>query len=598
MQQQQLLPSSMQPPVQPPMQPLIQQQQQSIPQVDARKEFVNMMRSGVPSTEIPRSFAGGGLASFANPRGYQLGGSAINPLQLQSLGGLPLEELELEELGGYEPLDPQYTKIRSVAPTAANVPRADLLLHGAGDPEGTGAPPFYGVSDDRRFAGGTGTVRGLPDFDPYDYLRRTDVTVPLTQYAGQLGKKFVLDPLKEKVFDPAIEFTKEEIFDPIKKTAIDMGIIDPDTTSQYIGETGITTPDPNYIPMDTDTTSQYIDETGITTDKSDFYEQPTDALPDWTRRQVEGGIDMPADAPDYGFEIDDEFLSPKSFSADFSAFKPGIKNIGLGGIGAGAGLSMAQLLGAGVPPDQAAKIVGGQAAVQAGTQALLPKMAGGIPVAAPTAAIISEFLRPGGPGKGTAANIGAAAAGSLAQGAAAAAGLGSLAATGVGLLPGAALMAHNILTNKPPSTTSWDWNQFRAGNTAMGRLAEMGPEYSRDVLSRVDPELLSEWNRIKENPSSQNIGWERGQVPVMLMDEINKSIEVRNERLDKEMEELAPILQSVAASERAWNLAGEEGSFVPTSAERRALAQLKALQARRRTWREREDYEREMEDIA
>ena len=170
MQQQQLLPSSMQPPVQPPMQPLIQQQQQSIPQVDARKEFVNMMRSGVPSTEIPRSFAGGGLASFANPRGYQLGGSAINPLQLQALGGLPLEELELEELGGYEPPDPQYTKIRPVAPTAANVPRADLLLHGAGDPEGTGAPPFYS-DDDRRFTGGTGTVRGLPDFDPYDYLR-------------------------------------------------------------------------------------------------------------------------------------------------------------------------------------------------------------------------------------------------------------------------------------------------------------------------------------------------------------------------------------------------------------------------------------------
>ena len=81
-QQQQLLPSSMQPPMQVPPP---QQQQQSNPQVDARKEFVNMMRSGVPSTEIPRSFAGGGLASFANPRGYQLGGSAINPLQLQAL---------------------------------------------------------------------------------------------------------------------------------------------------------------------------------------------------------------------------------------------------------------------------------------------------------------------------------------------------------------------------------------------------------------------------------------------------------------------------------------------------------------------------------
>ena len=106
--------------------------------------------------------------------------------------------------------------------------------------------------------------------------------------------------------------------------------------------------------------------------------------------------------------------------------------------------------------------------------------------------------------------------------------LGSgLASTGVGFIPGAALMAHNILTNKPPSTTSWDWNQFRAGNTAMGRLAEMGPEYSKDVLSRVDSDLLSEWNRIKANPSSQDIGCERGQVPAMLMDEVKKSIEVR-----------------------------------------------------------------------
>ena len=611
-QQQQLLPSSMQPPVQPPMQvPPPQQQQQSNPQVDARKEFVNMMRSGVPSTEIPRSFAGGGLASFANPRGYQLGGSAINPLQLQALGGLPLEELELEALGGYEPPDPQYSKIRPVAPTAANEPRADLLLHGAGDPEGTGAPPFYS-DDDRRFTGGTGTVRGLPDFDPYDYLRRTDVTVPLTQYAGQLGKKFVLDPLKEKVFDPAIEFAKEEIFDPIKQAGSEAlqdikDYINPDLSVpedvDFYSNIPAAVPDipPRLKIGETDT---YFEDARI--GDPDMGAEPFPTSQETINELIRSSEDIgqldpmkarPLETDPYTIATTQADASiPASFSADFDAFNPGIRNIGLGGIGTRAGLSMAQLLGAGVPPDQAAKIVGGQAAVQAGTQALLPKMAGGIPVAAPTAAIISEFLRPGGPGKGTAANIGAAAAGALAQGAAA--GLGSLAATGVGLLPGAALMAHNILTNKPPSTTSWDWNQFRAGNTAMRKLAEMGPEYSKDVLSRVDPELLSEWNRIKENPSSQNIGWERGQVPAMLMDEINKSIEVRNERLDKEMEELAPILQSVSASERAWNLAGEEGSFVPTSAERRALAQLKALQARRRTWQERKDYEREMEDIA